>query len=73
MYPNLKAEMARYGVTQGDIAQKAGVSKKTVWTWVNGGGKANVDSAILIRDEFFPNQPVSYLFGELEVSNEPVG
>lgn len=73
MYPNLKAEMARYGVSQGEIAELTGVTNRTVCSWLNGDSDMGVKKAFTIRDHFFPSMTIEYLCEELEVSGEPVG
>lgn len=73
MYPNLKAEMARYGISQSDIAEATGVTSKTVWSWLNESTCMDVEKAIAIQDRFFPSMTIEYLCGKLEVSGEPVG
>lgn len=36
-YPNIDAERARKGLTTGEMAEKMGVSRKTVYNWINNG------------------------------------
>lgn len=36
-YPNIDAERARKGLTAGEMAEKVGVSRKTVYNWINNG------------------------------------
>lgn len=36
-YPNIDAERARKGLTAGGMAEKVGVSRKTVYNWINNG------------------------------------
>lgn len=36
-YPNIDAERARKGLTAEEMAEKMGVSRKTVYNWINNG------------------------------------
>lgn len=36
MFPNIKAEMARRGINQYQLATKLGVSKESITRWLNG-------------------------------------
>lgn len=64
-YPNLKAEMARSGIGNSDIAKKICKDKSTVSTLMNGGRSGfRVKDAIIIRDAFFPSMTLDYLFSE---------
>lgn len=62
MYPNLKAEMARKGITQTKLAEFAGVSTRTIYSWLNETPETDVSMAIAIKNRFFPKQEVDYLF-----------
>lgn len=70
MFPNLKAEMARYGVTYSDIADL--VSKSPIWVENRLRGKASlpIDVAIKIRNHFFPKVSYDYLFSSEPQINE---
>lgn len=39
-YPNLAAEMARAGLTQEQLADRLGICRKTLYTWLNVGAPA---------------------------------
>ena len=70
-YPNLAAEMARNGIDYGSlydgVSGQIGKSRDTVANWVTGrAGELPTKVAFIIRDEYFPNLTVDYLF-----SNEP--
>ena len=70
-YPNLAAEMARHQVSYDEVyrktANEVGKSTETVQNWITGrAGELTVKAAFYIRDEFFPELPLAYLF-----SNEP--
>lgn len=66
MFRNLRAEMARQDVAFGDLAKTLKVRNATVSDKVNGKSRFYIDEAISIRDEFFPNLSIEYLFGDAE-------
>ena len=66
MYPNLKAEMARNGVRQKQIAEVAGVSERTVFSWLSEHGKPDIRQAIKVKNSLFPSMSVEYLFASDE-------
>ena len=59
---NLKAEMARFGVSREDIKELLGCSKRTVDNKLDGTTEFTIPEAFKIRDYFFPNQRIEYLF-----------
>lgn len=59
---NLEAEMARYGVTNNDIKSLLGCSDRTVTNKLNGETDFTVPEALKIRNTFFPNLRLEYLF-----------
>lgn len=62
-YSNLVAEMARKGITIKKMAETMKKSVSKVSKNINGsGGDFNVEEAIFIRDTFFPNCEIEYLF-----------
>lgn len=63
MTNNLKAEMARAEVTQVDIAELLGTSPNTVVNKMAGRTSFNIKEAHAIRDKFFPDKTIDYLFG----------
>jgi len=62
MHKNLKAEMAREGITISDIAEFLGVRHATISDKVNGKFRFYYDEAIKIKNHFFPNCSLEYLF-----------
>lgn len=62
MLRNLRAEMARYGVTIGDIADFLGVRYATVSDKINGRYRFYYDEAVRIKNRFFPECDIEYLF-----------
>ena len=67
MYRNLEAEMARTGVTRGDIAKFLGVRYATVIDKIKGKSRFYLDEAIKIQKRFFPKCSVEYLFEQDEL------
>jgi transcriptional regulator with XRE-family HTH domain len=65
MFPNLKAEMARKGVTQEDVAKVVGTSVSSVNRWLTGNGGLSLGTAFEIRDKIFPEFSIDYLFGPI--------
>lgn len=47
MYPNINAELARRGMTQGDLAVFLGVGRKTVNKWLT--GKSSIPVEVLCQ------------------------
>ena len=59
-YPNIDAERARHGLNADELAQKLGVSRKTLYNWtVNG----NIPSSALIRMADLFQCTIDYLLG----------
>lgn len=61
-HSNLKAEMARNGVTVGAIAELLGVRFGTISDKINGRTNFYFHEARKIRDHFFPDLTLEYLF-----------
>lgn len=66
MLSNLKAEMARAGVTIYDVSKVAGKGERTVRERIKGNGYFSVPEAIAVRDAFFPGMGLEYLFARAE-------
>ena len=64
---NLKAEMARFGVSTSDIQNVLGCSTKTVLNKLNGTTEFTMSEGFKIHDAFFPSMELKYLF-----AGEPV-
>ena len=62
VYTNLKAEMARFGVSNRDIHLAIGKSERSVRDKLSGGFGFSFDEALLIRDRFFTGLSLEYLF-----------
>lgn len=66
-YPNLAAEIARENISIEDVYKTAGSAvgrnEETVSKWMRGkAGELPVRAAFAVRDEYFPNLTVDYLF-----------
>lgn len=66
-YPNLNAELRRYGITQEDMAERIGTKPETVSRWLNGKSKMPVGVCFRIKELLFPSMSVDYLF-----ASEPI-
>lgn len=62
MLGNLKAEMARINITTADIAVVIKKSDRTVRDRIKGKGQFSVPDATAVRDTFFPELTLEYLF-----------
>lgn len=63
-YKNLRAEMARSGVTIGELAEFLGVRFATVSDKMNGRSRFFCEEAIRIKRKFFPAYSIEYLFDQ---------
>lgn len=61
-FNNLKAEMARMGFTQVDVAKAMGRSTKTANSVINEQIGLSIKQAQTIRDALFPEMTIDYLF-----------
>ena len=62
MLYNLRAEMARYGISSADIAIAIGKSERSVRDKINGKHQFSVPEAREIKDKFFSGMSIEYLF-----------
>lgn len=62
MYPNLRAEMARKNIKVMVIAQALSISYDTMSNKINGKSDFTRAEIFKIRDEFFPDLTLEYLF-----------
>lgn len=72
-YPNLAAEMSRngfdYGSMYSEVAEKFGKSSETISNWITGrAGELPTKVAFAIKDEYFPEMTVDYLFNEQPIA-----
>lgn len=61
-YSNLKAEMARRGITIESIAQLLGIHRNSAANKVNGKNQFTIQEAFDIQKTFFPDLEAQYLF-----------
>lgn len=62
MYRNLLAEMARNDITKKDLADFLGLRYATIVDKTNGKFRFYLDEAFKIKNHFFPDLPIEYLF-----------
>ena len=62
MYRNLEAEMVRRGVSRLDIADAIQKRYQAVSLKLNGKSKFTLDETIAIKNKFFPDCDVEFLF-----------
>jgi len=67
-YPNLRAEMARSRITINDLMKVIHKSRPGISNNLNGKGSFSVDESLAIRDAFFPQMQIDYLFSNEEKS-----
>ena len=61
-YVNLKAELARCGVKQIDLAKLLNVREGTISDKINGKSTFDIEEAFKIKKTFFPEFSLDYLF-----------
>lgn len=59
-YPNIEAERARKGVSKDTLAEKLGVTRKTLYNWME---KGNVPLSALITMADLFDCSIDYLLG----------
>lgn len=64
MLKNLKAEMARNDVSGVEISRTIGRSQKSVSEKICGRTQFTISEAMLIKNKFFPNSDMEYLFSD---------
>jgi predicted transcriptional regulator len=66
VYSNLRVEMFKKNVTVTDIAKTLKKRRSTIGDKINGKYRMHVDEAFAIKDAFFPESTVDYLFDSSE-------
>lgn len=61
---NLKAEMLRHQISQKDIQEFLGCSESTLRKKLNGYSQFTMREAVAIRNKFFPDMTIDYLFAQ---------
>ncbi|MCC8064780.1 MAG: helix-turn-helix domain-containing protein [Clostridiales bacterium] len=69
-YPNIDAERVRNGMTQDELAQKLGVTRKTIYNWCSKGKIPQ--SKLEEMAALFGNCSIDYLLG-LTPTDHPTG
>ncbi len=71
-YPNLRAEMARMNpkIEIKDIMKVTGKSRAGVSNNLNGKGAFSVAESLAIRNAYFPELSIDYLFAPDEIVND---
>lgn len=63
---NLEAEMKRTGIKRKDIAEAINASYRTIHSKFNGESQWLYAECVTIRDRFFPDMELGYLFPYVE-------
>lgn len=66
MFPNLEAEMARGKITQSSIAALLGITPTTLSFKLNGKSPILLKECVKIKNGFFPDKTLDYLFATEE-------
>ena len=62
-YPNIDAERARNGISNDALADQLGVSRKTLYNWMD---KGNIPASALIQMADTFNCSIDYLLGRMK-------
>ena len=65
-YPNIEAERARRGISNDALAESLGVSRKTLYSWME---KGNIPTSALIRMADLFGCSIDYLLGRSKIAN----
>jgi len=68
VYKNLEAEMVRIGIARKDLAALLNVRYATIVDKLKGKSSFTLDEALRIKNSFFPNLSIEYLF---DVQDQP--
>ena len=60
---NLRAEMARNRIKHEIVASELNITTRALSNKLNGRSKFTTEEAFKIRDKFFPDLKIEYLFG----------
>lgn len=61
-YSNLKAEMARKGISIEEVSKALDIHRNSVANKINGDTPFTVEEAFKIHDKYFPKLSLDYLF-----------
>ena len=59
---NLKGEMAKRNITAEKFAQLLGIHRNSVANKINGDSSFSIEEAMKIKEEYFPELELKYLF-----------
>lgn len=62
MFPNLKAELARNGITYSELGEAVGKTESWIENRLLGRASMPIEICMLIKNTFFPNYSYDYLF-----------
>lgn len=62
VFPNLEAEMKRFGYTRADIARALDIQVNSAYGLLSGKRTLSIYRAMKIRDRLFPGKTIDYLF-----------
>lgn len=62
IFPNLKAEMSRNGLTVADLASSWSTTERTTRNRLNGYTDITFAQCLALRDSLFPDMTIDYLF-----------
>jgi hypothetical protein len=68
MFYNLCAEMARKSITTTDLSRVTHKTGRSIRNKINGNGDFTLSEVYAIRDAFFPQMNIEYLFERKESS-----
>lgn len=69
---NLEAEMKRRRISRSDIAHALGLSYRTIHSRFNGESEWGYSECVKVRNTYFPDMELSYLFQTFEPDEEEV-
>ena len=64
MVQNLEIEMAKQRITKKEVSNILGISPRALYGKLNGDTKFTTAEAFKIRDTFFPDLTLEYLFAQ---------
>lgn len=67
---NLEAEMKRNKISRSDIANLLGLSYRTIHSRFNGESEWGYAECVKVRDTYFPDKTLDYLFVTDETGSE---
>ena len=70
---NLEAEMKRKKISRSDIASLLGLSYRTIHSRFNGESEWGYSECVKVRDTYFPDKTLDYLFATEEDPTEQEG